>query len=223
MDDIYNPLKNISMAIKVTVRKKKISKNRLSLYLDFYPAIPHPETGKPTRREFLGKYIPVKSNNGNKLYTKEQLDLSEQIRQKKELELNKPEIYSESEKQQLKIKKLGEKNFVAYFLELANKRKSSNHDNWMSTYNYLNAFTKGFIKFADLEENVKFCNNYKYYLLNAPSNRSSKIPLHQNSAKSYQNKFIAAIKQAFREGYLQKSLHDRIETIKYIETKKNVL
>jgi len=51
------------MAIKVKLREKKISENRQSLYLDFYPAIPHPETGKPTRREFLGLYISDKSKN----------------------------------------------------------------------------------------------------------------------------------------------------------------
>ena len=45
------------MAIKVKLRGKKISGNRQSLYLDFYPAISHPETGEPTRREFLGMYL----------------------------------------------------------------------------------------------------------------------------------------------------------------------
>jgi hypothetical protein len=43
--------------IKVTLRNKPISKGRKSLYLDFYPAIPHPDTGKTTRREFLGLYL----------------------------------------------------------------------------------------------------------------------------------------------------------------------
>ena len=46
------------MTIKVTLREKPISKNRKSLYLDFYPAITDPKTGKSTRREFLGLYIP---------------------------------------------------------------------------------------------------------------------------------------------------------------------
>ena len=44
------------MAIKVTLREKKNLANKKSLYLDFYPPIPHPKTGKPTRREFLGLY-----------------------------------------------------------------------------------------------------------------------------------------------------------------------
>ena len=43
--------------MKVTLREKKISSGRKSLYLDFYPPITHPDTGQPTRREFLGLYI----------------------------------------------------------------------------------------------------------------------------------------------------------------------
>ena len=61
------------MSTKVSLREKKISKGRKSLYLDFYPPIPHSETGEPTRREFLGLYIFEKCktpfdkqhNNGN--------------------------------------------------------------------------------------------------------------------------------------------------------------
>lgn len=45
------------MAIKVELRTKPISGNRQSLYLDFYPPIPHPETGEPTRREFLNLFL----------------------------------------------------------------------------------------------------------------------------------------------------------------------
>jgi len=45
------------MAVKVTLRQKQISKGRYSLYLDFYPAIKNNETGKLTRREFLGMYV----------------------------------------------------------------------------------------------------------------------------------------------------------------------
>lgn len=42
--------------MNVTLREKPIKDNLLSLYLDFYPPIPHLETGKPTRREFLKLY-----------------------------------------------------------------------------------------------------------------------------------------------------------------------
>ena len=217
------------MAIKVKLRHKPISGKRLSLYLDFYPAISHPETGESTRREFLGLYIFDKAKSPidkakspiDKQHNKETLQLAEQIRLKRENHLNKPEIYTGYEKEQLKIKELGEQNFVEYFKMLADKRKASNHDNWISAYNYLETFTNGKLKFADLNE--KFCNAFKEYLLTIKSNRSSKTTLSQNSAVSYFNKLKATIKQAYKDGYLQNDLNGKIEPIKQAETRRNFL
>ena len=210
------------MSIKVNLRQKEISGNRQSLYLDFYPAIPHPETGEPTRREFLGLYLFDKSKNPiDKQHNKETLQLAEQIRQKKENHLNKPEIYTGYEKEQLKIKEQGEQNFVTYFKSLADKRKASNHDNWVSAYNYLETFTKGNLKFADLNE--KFCNEFKEYLLTNKSNKSSKVTLAQNSAVSYFNKLKATLKQAYKDGYLPSDLNGKIEPVKQAETRRNFL
>lgn len=210
------------MATKVTLRKKKISKGRQSLYLDFYPAIPHPETGEPTRREFLGLYIFEKPKTPiEKQHNTETLQIGESIRQKRENFLNKPEIYSEYEKEQLRKKELGEQCFIEYFRKLANKRKASNHDNWVSALNYIEAFTNGKLKFADLNE--KFCNDFKEYLLTTKSNKSSKKTLAQNSAVSYFNKLKAALKQAYKDGILQTDLNAKIEPIKQVETQRNFL
>ncbi len=210
------------MAIKVKLREKVISGNRRSLYLDFYPAIPHPETGEPTRREFLGLYLFDKAKNPiDKQHNKETLQLAEQIRQKRENHLNKPEIYTGYELEQKRIKERGEQNFVAYFKTLADKRKASNHDNWVSAYNYFETFTKGNLKFADLNE--KFCNEFKEYLLTTKSNKSSKTTLAQNSAVSYFNKLKATLKQAYKDGYLTTDLNAKIEPIKQAETRRNFL
>jgi len=210
------------MAIKVKLREKTISGNRQSLYLDFYPPIPHPETGEPTRREFLGMYLFDKAKSPiDKQHNKETLQLAEQIRQKRENHLNKPEIYTGYEKEQLKIKEQGEQNFVAYFKSLADKRKASNHDNWVSAYNYLETFTKGNLKFADLNE--KFCNEFKDYLLTTKSNKSKTEPLAQNSAVSYFNKVKATLKQAYKDGYLTSDLNAKIQPIKQAETQRNFL
>ncbi|MCE2994714.1 MAG: site-specific integrase [Flammeovirgaceae bacterium] len=210
------------MAIKVKLREKKISGKRQSLYLDFYPAIPHPITGEPTRREFLKMYLHDKAKNPiDKQHNKETLQLAEQIRQKRENHLNKPEIYTGYEKEQSKIKERSEKNFVEYFKSLADKRKASNHDNWVSAYNYLETFTKGNLKFADLNE--KFCNDFKEYLLTTKSNKSNKVTLAKNSAVSYFNKVKATLKQAYKDGYLQTNLNTIIEPIKQAETRRNFL
>jgi len=210
------------MAIKVKLREKKISGNRKSLYLDFYPAIPHPETGEPTRREFLKMYLFDKAKNPiDKQGNKETLQLAEQIRQKRENYLNKPEVYTGYEKEQLRIKELGEQNFVEYFKSLADKRKASNHDNWVSAYKYLEIFTKGNLKFADLNE--KFCNEFKNYLLTTKSIKSKKVTLAQNSAVSYFNKLKATLKQAYKDGYLPSDLNSKIQPVKQAETQRNFL
>lgn len=210
------------MATKVKLRQKAISGNKQSLYLDFYPAIPHPKTGEPTRREFLGLYLFDKAKTPfDKHHNKETLQLAEQIRQKRENHLNKPEIYTGHEQEQLKIKERGEKNFVEYFKTLTDKRKASNHDNWVSAYKYLDAFTNGNLKFADLNE--KFCNDFKEYLLTTKSNKSSKTSLSQNSAVSYFNKLKATLKQAYKDGYLQSDLNAKIECIKTQEVIKQTL
>lgn len=48
------------MISKVYLRKKKISKGRVSLYLDFYPPILIPGTNRTTRRYFLNVHLPEK-------------------------------------------------------------------------------------------------------------------------------------------------------------------
>jgi integrase len=210
------------MATKVTLRKKKISKGRQSLYLDFYPAIPHPETGEPTRREFLGLYIFEKPKTPtDKQHNTETLQIGESIRQKRENFLNKPEIYSEYEKEQLRKKELGEQCFIEYFRKLANKRKASNHDNWVSALNYIEAFTNGKLKFADLNE--RFLEDFKEYLLTTKSKRSYKTTLSQNSAVSYFNKVKAALKQAYKDGLLQTDLNAKVSPIKAAETRREYL
>ena len=210
------------MTTKVTLRKKKISKGRESLYLDFYPAIPHPETGEPTRREFLGLYIFDKIKTPfDKDHNTETLKIAESIRQKRENILNKPEIYTGYEREQLKIKEQGEQCFVEYFRKLANKRKASNHDNWISALNYLETFTNGKVKFADLNE--RFFEDFKEYLLEAKSKRSDKTTLSQNSAVSYFLKIKAALKQAYRDGMIQTDLNAKITTISKAETRREYL
>jgi len=210
------------MATKVKLREKKISGSRQSLYLDFYPAIPHHETGEPTRREFLGMYLFDKAKTPiDKQHNKETLQLAEQIRQKRENYLNKPEIYTGYEKEQLKIKERGEKDFVEYFKNLAAKRKASNRGNWIAAYRHLQAFTNGNLKFADINERV--CNEFKEYLLSANSNKSGITPLAQNTAVSYFSKLKSALKQAYKDGYLPSDLNISAESIKHAETRRNFL
>ncbi|WP_018615241.1 tyrosine-type recombinase/integrase [Segetibacter koreensis] len=210
------------MAIKVKLRRKPISGKRLSLYLDFYPAIINTDSGQLTRREFLGLYLfDTPKTLVDKQHNKETQSLAEQIRQKRDNQLNKPEIYTDFEREQLKLKEKSNQSFVEFFEKLANKKKTSNYDNWVSALKYLKRFTKGNLKFADLNES--FCENFKDYLLSAPNMRGGKTPLSKNSSFSYFNKFKAALRQAYRDGYLQSDLNAKVNPLKAAETQRKFL
>lgn len=208
------------MTIKVALRKKEISQGRKSLYLDFYPAIPHPKTGKPTRREFLGLYIFNKTKTPiDKRHNEETIKIAESIRQKRENFLNKPEIYSEYEKEQLQKKELAEMDFVEYFKKLADKKRTLENNSWGSVLYYLEDFTNGSLRFGDLNERV--LEDFKEYLLSAKSKRSDNMSISQNTSLSYFNKIKAALRQAYKDGILRIDLHSRVESIKPAETQRS--
>jgi integrase len=201
---------------KVTLRKKGISGGRLTLYLDYYPAIPHPETGKETRREFLKLYVYEKPKSLlDKEHNKETTHLAETIRAQRQLSVQKGNYGFLSDHKQTT-------SFLVYFEKLAEKRKGSNSDNWKSAIQYFKGFTDGaVIRFKDLNEGI--CSDFRDYLLNAPSRKSNKVSLSQNSAQSYFNKFKATLKQAYREGYLEFDLNKQVEGIRQAETEREFL
>ena len=56
---------------KVNIRMKPISGNRQTLYLDYYPPIPHPISGKATRREFLKLFLFDEIKHERQIYIDE--------------------------------------------------------------------------------------------------------------------------------------------------------
>ncbi|NLN95172.1 MAG: site-specific integrase [Bacteroidales bacterium] len=205
------------MATKVTLRQKTISGNRKSLYLDFYPAILHPETGKPTRREFLGLYIFDKPKNPfDKESNKETLLLAKNIRAKRQIEIQ-AENYGF-----LSSKLKAETDFVQFFKQLVDTKTGSNKKVWQAAFNYFNMFTGGKLPVAKLNESL--CNEFRKYLLTAKRQRSIKnISITQNSARTYHNIFKAALKQAFKKGLIDIDLSTRIDGISGQETQREYL
>jgi len=200
---------------KVKLRAKKISGKRKSLYLDFYPAIPHPDTGKNTRREFLGLYLFEKPKTPiDKHQNKETQALGENIRAKRQIEIQNGQYGFLSSNDQ-------NSNFINFFRELADKHKQSNREVWLCSLHYLKEFAGETIRFGDL--NVKFCNDFKDYLLHAPRMRSNKLKISQNTAYGYYSKLMAALKQAHRNGILKTDISFQAERIKEAETERQFL
>lgn len=200
---------------KVKLRTKPISDNRKSLYLDFYPAILHPETGKLTRREFLGLHLFDKAKTPiNKQHNKKTLELAETICARRQIEIQNGQYdFLSKDKQNA--------NFLTYFKQLADKHKIRNREIWLCALYYLKEFAGEGIRFNDLSP--KFCKDFREYLLTAPRIRNKKLKISQNTAYSYFNKLLAALKQAHREGLLKKDITLGVERIKEAETERQFL
>ncbi len=211
--------------MKVTVRFKPISNGRKSVYLDFYPPIVHPATGKPTRREFLDLYVFEKPQGiADRDHNKETKILADNIRAKRQIEIQNGS-YGFIDKTKKNT------DFMKYFRDLAEARNTSkgNHDNWLSAYHYLNAFRRGHLIIGEINE--KLCNDFREFLIATPKIKkqngvwipSGEEKLSRNATHSYFNKFRAAVNQAFSDGLLSVNPLVRVEAIKPGETKREYL
>ncbi|OAV75961.1 hypothetical protein Barb7_00378 [Bacteroidales bacterium Barb7] len=132
---------------KVTLRFRMLDTGRETLYLDYYPAVYNSQTGKETRREYLGMYaVPLKNRKGE-LHTnrdgihkyneadRETIRLADIIKANRQNELSKAEIYTDQEAELLKAKERGKGDFIAYFRDMAKDKKDSNYSSWQSALN----------------------------------------------------------------------------------------
>lgn len=201
--------------IKVKLYKKALKNNKISLFLDFYPPIINNE-GKLTRREYLHRYIYAKPKHSfEKEHNKDTLLFAQTIQHQRQNELNKPEIYTAFELERKRIAERNKADFIKYFKNLADKRKGSTQNNWISAYKHFVAFVgKNECEFGKLNE--KLCNDFRDYLLNNES-------ISRNTAVSYLGKFKATLKQAYRDKFLSNDINSFLDNIKPEETHRNFL
>ena len=208
--------------IKITIRKRKITKNRESLYLDFYPAIEDFKTGKFKRHMFLKLYVnSFPSTKHEKSENEQILKLAEEIRLSYLDKLNKGSIYNEYERKLLRQKEKNNLSFIEYFNKLKDNRYGINFSNWQSGFYYFSKYIDGDIKFNELT--IELINNYKGFLLNSYLKNSNTFKLKQNTASSYFNKLRATLRQAYTDGFLEDNLNAKIKGIPEQQTKREHL
>jgi len=225
-------------AVKVTLRSRMLDTGKEALYLDFYPPVVDVETGKPSRRQSLGMFVCpmknredefIKDKNGKYKYSQNDLEtirLAEIIRNNRQNELDKANIYTDSEAEILKAKERSKGDFIKYFKQLAEEKKQSNYDSWISALRHLKTYTKK----TDKKESIRFCDitlqwceGFKNYLLTTKSNRSDKELLANNTAATYFIKFKVALKSAYKYGYLPKNINADLKSIREVETQRDFL
>ncbi|NQU84485.1 MAG: phage integrase SAM-like domain-containing protein [Mariniphaga sp.] len=187
--------------MKVHLRKRKMrnstkSNPRYTLYLDIYK-------GKRNRqREFLNIYlepsdtIPVR---------KEKLELAQNIRAKRMLELTNEE-HGFPSRQKLK------QNFVEYFKLQMDKKEGNTIVPWKNTYIYLKKYTKGNIPFTNV--NKKWLEGFTDYLLQF---------VGISSTYTYMGKIRCALNEAVRDGIILNSPGKLLRPLKVPEKSKEHL
>ena len=198
------------LRIKVSVRRKPISNGRHTLYLDFWPPIARPETGKATRREFLRLYtIDDPRNRYDRKHNAEMMNMAQVIRNRRVYELNIKDIDPDFKPVKHAAEALNQ-DFLAYFRALAEERKGKDRGIWISALRYLKKFAGGYIPFAELNEQK--IAEFKDYL-------ESRY-LAQNTKATYFLRLRTALKQAFRDGILEEDLNANITGIKEEKTSR---
>lgn len=201
----------IHTCTKVTLRQREISNGRISLYLDYYPAIRHPETMRMTRREYLGIYIYSRPKNEmEREFNNDMLVKAEAIRCIRTQSLINEE-FGFLDKNKMKT------DFLEYF-----RRKMQHKDHkWKVIYAHFYNFVNGKCSFGDV--NVELCKKFKDYLLGAKQLKHTNHNVSRNSASGYYSTFRALLRIAYIEKMLKENLNDYLEKIDCEDTKREYL
>lgn len=171
----------------VTLRKRIISNGRISLYLDYYPAIRNPSTMKMSRREYLGIYIYANPKNEiERNFNNDMLNKAEAIRCIRVQSIVNEE-FGFLDKNKMKA------DFLAYFREKAKLK----YHKWECVYLHFKKFVNGYCTFGDVT--IELCQNFRSYLLNCKQIRHPHLNISRNSAAGYFSIFRALLKIAYQE------------------------
>lgn len=193
--------------------RQRLKAGKISLYLDYY------RNGK-RQYEYLKLYLfpdleQGKLSKEQKEENRRTLTLAEAIRSKRLVEIQNG-VYGFQDVSKLKG------NFAEYVKVLTERRRSSkgNYDNWDSALKHLKKFDKSNATFSQIDR--RWLESFKHYLEKQARTPADK-PLSANSQHSYFNKIRASLREAHKEGIIQKNPAFETEGIKPGETEREFL
>lgn len=200
---------------KVTIRRKAISNGRHSLYLDHYPPIYNPHTGKLQRTEFLKLFMFDKpAHKAERLHNKETLNLVEFIRASRQIDIQNRRFGFISNAAK-------DSNFIDFFEAFIAKKRKSTSDNYSMSLRYFIAFAGENIRLSDLNDFL--CEDYKNFLLSGPGISRSGRAIARNTAVNYFAKLRSVLKAAFKKKLITEDLHELVKPIQPKETHRDRL
>lgn len=200
-----------NICTKVTVRKRPIKNGQLSLYLDFYPPVRNPKTGKTTRREYLGIYIyanPTEKFEAE--FNKTMLRNAELIKCKRtEAIINEEFGFLDRNR--------GKESFLDYFR--SKMADDDNFRNWNTAYKHFEKYCGGNCTFDDLS--LDYCQGFLTYLLSLTTQTKGKMMA--SSANNNLNKLKCVLRLAYEEKRIRENIAPRLKHAKEANTRREFL
>ena len=200
-----------NICTKVTVRKRPIKNGQLSLYLDFYPPVRHPKTGRLTRREYLGIYIyanPTEKFEAE--FNKTMLRNAELIKCKRtEAIINEEFGFLDRNR--------GKESFLEYFR--SKMADDDNFRNWNVAYKHFEKYCGGSCTFDDLT--VEYCQGFLTYMLSLTTHNRTKMMA--STANNNLNKLKCVLRQAYEERRIKDNIAPRLKHAKEASTRREFL
>lgn len=201
------------MATKsATLRQSEISKGRISLYIQYYPAIRHPRTMKMMQRETLGIYL-----------YKNPIDDIER-RHNEDMMIKARTIHAQrvqsivNDEYDFFNKHLLDEDFLKYYYEYVKTKP----EKWLYVFQHFLRFVDGKCTFREIT--VDLCRRFGEYLCkDATQLEKPNVQLKPNSAAGYFSTFRAMLKIAYREKRIKENVNDFLEKIQYEQTKREYL
>lgn len=209
----------ITPRMKIHLRKKKLKSGKTSLYIEFYKGHKTTTEGKIKHiREFeyLELYLITNPNTASeRKKNKEQLELAQKI-----LAIRKAEVYQG--KYKIQNNSRGRTSFIEFYNQKKEERYQTkgNYDNWDAAQKHIEQYCPYTTTFNDI--NIDFIKGFKKHLDTVAVTKSEKN-LSQNTKHTYFNKFKAAMRAAFEEGYLKENLIVKVKGFAMGESKREYL
>jgi len=241
------PLANTKVTVKL---RKSEYHNEWYIYLESYPVFVAGKKQPQRVREYLNRsittpiwdktrtarttetkktYKPKRDANGiiqcRSEADREVCEYADNVRKLRQREYDNADLYSDTETALIEQKERSKQNFIDYFYETAKKRHANSSDSiqktWKRTCDLLKQFAGDTVPFSMID--VRFAEEFKLFLMNAPYGGNRKGTISQNTASNYFSIFKAALTQAFVDGFFTVDLSAKIKNIKEIETHRGFL
>ncbi len=176
------------------MRQRAIRNNRISLYLDYYPAVRNPETMQMSRREYLGIYIYAHPKNEmERKFNNDMLNKAEAIRCISVQSLINEEFgFLDKTKQKA--------DFLAYFKKMCRNKDQK----WQLCLPPFLQLCRRQCTFGDV--NVDCARSSVSICLNVKQLKHTNCSISLNSASGYYSTFRGLLKIAYRDKMVSREL-----------------